>query len=114
MLFAVACSKEEVPSSILGDWSLVDYTCVGVITGEASSSTDVQTWTFDDKGYLSVNKVDYYPYTIRANRLIITYNKNKVTYELEELSDKELKVYWFTPQSMYQQGYESWYTFVRR
>ena len=115
LLFVVGCSKDD-SQRIVGTWALVDYTAINVRTGKVmSSATDVQTWTFYDSGSAYVNGATPLTYYIMGKHLTITYVNSglEVVYEIEELSETNLKVYWYFVPGKYQDGMDNWYTFIK-
>ncbi len=115
ILLICGCSKER-PNPIVGTWALVDYTYVNIRTGKKSTgSTNVKTWTFKDSRSAYINGSTPLTYAIKGKCLIHTYiNTGMVKeYQIEELSESTLKVYFPFVPGPYQDALHQWYTFTR-
>lgn len=115
LLIVVGCNKDTY-NSILGTWALVDYTAINVRTGEKLNAiTDVKTWTFCDSGSAYINGSTPITYTINDRFLTFKYiNTGKeFVYEIEDLTESILKVYFYFVPGRYQDGMDQWYTFTK-
>lgn len=96
-MFVVGCQKESDP--ILGVWALVDYQCY--INGHQTlASTDVKTWTFKEGHVGYINSNTPIEHNTNGVFLTLTYVKSgkSMTYEIQELTDNMLQVYWNKPK----------------
>lgn len=80
-----------------------------------SGTTDVKTWTFQESGSAYINGSTPLTYAIRGKRLIHTYVNTgvKKEYQIDELSESTLKVYFPFVPGAYQDAMHQWYTFTR-
>ena len=111
----IGCTKEN-QDPIIGTWALIDYTAINVRTmKKMSASTDVKTWTFHETGTAYINNATPLTYTINGKYLTLSYvnTGREIVYEIEELSDSRLKVYWYFVPGQYQDGMDQWYTFIK-
>ena len=112
----IGCTKDTLSKQILGNWALVDYTCVNARTNnQMSAATDVKMWTFTNSGSAYVNGSTPLTYTLNGKRLSVTYvnNGKVIDYDIEELSSTTLKVYWFEKMGKNQDNLHCWYTFTK-
>ena len=115
LLLICACGKMK-PNPIVGTWALVDYTHVNIRTGKmVSGQTDVKTWTFLESGSAYINGSTPITYTINDRFLTFKYiNTGKeFVYEIEDLTESTLKVYFYFVPGRYQDGMDQWYTFKK-
>jgi len=110
MFFLVVSCSKDIPNPIVGTWALVDYTAYSTELGrKLNAATGVESWTFRKSGSAYVNGGTPMSYEVNGNTLSLYNLKMKTTqyYQIEELTEYTLKVYWRATSS------DNWYTFTK-